>query len=318
MTIDVKHFEDCEQLFMSVGHCYLIEALLQFFKMDNINEPPRDNNPFPPDEYSEEQKKAHLLAVLDKFLGEYISLEIPSCSQDLDDDECDDDDGILNYGANLLSSFMVLLDCKHAVASGNGEHLALVQKQMLYHFSSVSGYNAYAIEMLISTIQNEVLLSTAEAHQCKWAALANWKGGANKNIEIDLLQENRNKDIKGLIQLMGANKTEKAIQRMSKAAGGVRKIVNVFEDQASIRPKSSAHSHRSSSEDERKIQADLRKLKPFSQVPGRSHASFPQISCNPLEGFNEAKFGEWLRRHQKNIAVHFPTVDDVNSEDENL
>ncbi len=36
---------------------------------------------------------------------------------------------------------------------------------------------------------------------------------------------------------MGANKTEKAIQRMSKAAGGVR-IINVFEHQASVRPKS--------------------------------------------------------------------------------
>ena len=73
MTIDVKHFEDCEQLFMSVGHCYLIEALLEFFKMDNINELPKENNPFPPDEYSEGQKKAHLLAVLDKFLEQYIS-----------------------------------------------------------------------------------------------------------------------------------------------------------------------------------------------------------------------------------------------------
>ena len=46
MTIDVKHFEDCEQLFMSVGHCYLIEALLEFFKMDNINELPKENNPY--------------------------------------------------------------------------------------------------------------------------------------------------------------------------------------------------------------------------------------------------------------------------------
>ena len=216
MTIDVKHFEDCEQLFMSVGHCYLIEALLEFFKMDNINELPKENDPFPPDECSEEEKKAHLLAVLDKFLEEYISLEIPARGKDFDGDCGDDDsgDGIFNYGVNLLSSFMLLLDCKHAVASGNGEHLALVQKQMLYHFSSVSGYNSYAIEMLISTIQNEVLLSTAEAHHCKWAALVNWKGGENKNIQIDLLQENRNKDIKGLIQLMRANKTEKAIQRM--------------------------------------------------------------------------------------------------------
>ena len=233
VTIDVKHFEDCEQLFMSVGHCYLIEALLQFFKMGNINELPKENNPFPPDEYSNEQKKEYVLTVLDKFLEEYVSLEIPTCDEDVDDD----DDGVLNYGVNLLSSFMVLLDCKNAVASGNGEHLALVQKQMLYHFSSVSGYNSYAIEMLISTIQNEVLLSAAEAHQCKWAALVNWKGGENKNIEIDLLQENQNKDIKGLIQLMGANKTEKAIQRMSKAAGGVSKIVDVFEDQALIKPK---------------------------------------------------------------------------------
>ena len=115
-----------------------------------------------------------------------------SCGKDFDGDcgdgDCSDDcgDGIFNYGVNLLSSFMLLLDCKHAVASGNGEHLALVQKQMLYHFSSVSGYNSYAIEMLISTIQNEVLLSPAETHKCKWAALVNWKGGDNKNIEIDL------------------------------------------------------------------------------------------------------------------------------------
>ena len=320
VTIDVNHFEDCEQLCMSVGHCYLIEALLQFFKMDNINELPKENKPFPPDEYSNEQKKEYVLTVLDKFLEEYVSLEIPTCDEEDVDDDCgDDDDGILNYGVNLLSSFMVLLDCKSAVASGNGEHLALVQKQMLYHFSSVSGYNSYAIEMLISTIQNEVLLSAAEAHQCKWAALVNWKGGENKNIEIDLLQENRNKDIKGLIQLMGANKTEKAIQRMSKAAGGVSKIVDVFEDQALIKPKSSVHSHRSSLEDEKKISSDLKKLKPFSHtfLP-RSHASFTGISSNPLEDFNEPKFGEWLQRHQKNIAVHFPTIDDTDIHDDEI
>ena len=72
VTIDVKHFEDCEQLFMSVGHCYLNEALLQFFKMDNINELPKENNPFPPDEYSNEQKKEYVLTVLGKFLEEYV------------------------------------------------------------------------------------------------------------------------------------------------------------------------------------------------------------------------------------------------------
>lgn len=143
----------------------------------------------------------------------------------------DNSDGVLNYSLNLLKSFMVLLDCKDAVASGNGEQLALIQKQILFYFSSVSGYNSYAIEMLISIIQNEVLLSPAEAHHCKGAALANWKGGRNKNIEIDLLQESRNSDLKELVRLMRANKTDKAIERMSKAAAGVCKVVDVFEDQ---------------------------------------------------------------------------------------
>ena len=187
---------------------------------------------------------------------------------------------------------MVLLDCKDAVASGNGEHLALVQKQMLLYFSSVSGYNSYAIEMLISTIQNAVLLSPAEAHQCKWAELANWKGGRNKNIEIDILQENRNKDIKGLIHLMGSNKTEKAIERASRAAGGVRKIVDVFEDQASIKTKSSTHSHKSSTEDENKILADLPKVKPFSQTPGNP--------TNHLWEFHLIHSRIWMRKSSAN------------------
>jgi hypothetical protein len=302
----------------SVGHCYLIEALLTFFEMDKVDSLSKENNPCPPDNLTDDDKKAYVLAVLDKFITQYI-FQTTAHSDDEDVSATDDmSDGVLNYSLNLIKSFMVLLDCKDAVASGNGEHLALVQKQMLLYFSSVSGYNSYAIEMLISTIQNSVLLSPAEAHQCKWAALANWKGGRNKNIEIDLLQENRNKDIKGLINLMGANKTEKAIERVSRAAGGVRKIVDIFEDQTLIKAKSSAHSHKSSTEDEHKILSDLRKVKPFSQIPGRFHKSFVGISSDPLENLDEKKFWEWLQRHQKNIAVHFPTqsLDDSGSDGE--
>ena len=77
------------------------------------------------------------------------------------------------------------------------------------------GFNQYAIEMLISTIQNEVFFSEAEANQCIWASTANWKGGASKNIEIDLLQEVRNKSIKKSIHTMGPNKTDKAIENAS-------------------------------------------------------------------------------------------------------
>ena len=299
---------------MSVGRCYLIEALLTFFKIENVDEVPLANNLFLSKDIGDEAKKEHLLTALQKFVNEYVLHTLDDDSTDSSDN--DSSDGVLNYSLNVLKSFMVLLDCKDAVASGNGEHLALIQKQMLFYFSSVSGYNSYAIEMLVSIVQNEVLLSRAEAHQCKWAALANWNGGRDKNIEIDLLQENRNSDLKELIRTMGANKTAKAIERMSKAAAGVRKVVDVFEDQTFMKPKSSAHSHRSATEDEKKVLCDLQKLKPFSLIPGRSHSSFVGISADPLNDLDEKKFEEWLQRHQKNISIHFPTLGDGESSDE--
>ena len=65
-----------------------------------------------------------------------------------------------------------------------------------------------------------VFLIDAEAHNCVWASTANWTGGPGRNVEIDLLQENRNKDLKKQIKAMAANKTNKAIDRSIRASGG--------------------------------------------------------------------------------------------------
>ena len=153
--------------------------------MEDVNKSPKENNPFLFNGGNDEEKKAQILALLDKFVTQYI---YPTSDEDrMESSDDDSTDGVFNYALNLLKSFIIFLDCKDAVASGNGERLALIQKQMLFYFSSISGFNLYAIEMLISTVQNEVLLSPREAHRCKWAAMTNWKGGKDKNIEIDFI-----------------------------------------------------------------------------------------------------------------------------------
>ena len=43
VTHDVKHYEDCEQYFLSVGKCFVIEALMEFFGMDSTNQLPKMN-----------------------------------------------------------------------------------------------------------------------------------------------------------------------------------------------------------------------------------------------------------------------------------
>ena len=45
VTVDVKHYEDCEQLFVSVGFCFVVEALLEFFQMADTKQKPTANGP---------------------------------------------------------------------------------------------------------------------------------------------------------------------------------------------------------------------------------------------------------------------------------
>ena len=303
VTVDVKHYEDCEQLFYSVGFCFVIEALLEFFQMEDTKQKPTVNGPHSVHGDTEELQ-SYINNILDKFLDEYVFVESG-------DEKAGSEDGIWCYGANIICTFLVLADMKDAVATGNGEHMSTMRKQMLLHFFSNPGFNEFSIEMLINILQCNVLLSEAEAFRCKWAATVNWKGGAGKNIEIDLFQENRNAEMKKLIKSMGANKTEKAITRASKASGGVSKVVEAFEGQVGMVKKSSAHSHRSSSDDEKLISKDLRALRPFRREDGRKFESFPDISCNPMHSFDKDKFREWIAKHKNNIIMHYPALDDL-------
>lgn len=187
VTVDVKHFEDCEQLFMSVGKCFVVEALLEFFQMSDTKQKPSQNAP---NSLDDEQKDVYIITTVEKFLDEFVF----SATSDTEDTHMRH--GVLSYSVNLMSSFLLLADFKDAVKSGNGEYLAVLRKQLLVHFFSTSGYNEFAIEMLINILQCQVLLTEAEANQCMWAATVNWNGGSGKNMEIYLFQENQNSKMK--------------------------------------------------------------------------------------------------------------------------
>ena len=284
VTVDVKHYEDCEQLFVSVGKCFVIEALLEFFQMDNTKHKPAANGPHSVNIFNEDYRKGYLSSTLDKFLDEYV-LETED-----KESSATPTDGVWSYGINILKSYLLLADIKDAVATGNGEYLTILRRQLLPHFFSTPGFNEYAIEMFINILQCQVLLSEAEAHHCKWAATVNWKGGAGSNIEIDLFQENQNCELNKMIKSMGANKTHKAITRASKASAGVTKVVEAFEDQVKMPRRSSTHKHKSSTDDESLILRDLRTLRPFKKEDGRNFESFAGISQDPLHSLDEAKF----------------------------
>lgn len=86
----------------------------------------------------------------------------------------------------------------------------------------------------------------------------NWKGGAGNNIEIDLLQKNRNKSIKKSIKSMGPSKTDNAIDKSSQASGGEDKIGENFDVQMQKVTHSTSHSHRLTAADESIVIVDVR------------------------------------------------------------
>ena len=305
VTADVKHYEDCEQLFFSVGKCFVIEALMEFFNMADTKHKPSANGPHSVYVLKEEYRKDYIINTLDKFLDEHVFNE---------ENIGTTTDGVWCYGVNILRSFMLLADFKDAVATGNSEYLSVIRKELLLHFFSTPGFNEFAIEMFVNILQCQVLLSEMEAYNCKWAATVNWKGGAGNNIDIDLFQENRNCEMKKLITAMGANKTEKAIGRASKASGGVAKISEAFEKQVKMHQKLTAHSHKSAADDEQLISKDLCSIRPFKKKDARMFDSFVDISYSLLQSFNEPKFKEWVERHKNNILKHYTVSDDMSDD----
>ena len=127
-----------------------------------------------------------------------------------------------------------------------------------------------------------------------------------KNVEIDLFQENRNRDIKEMTKSMGSNKTDKAIGRASKASSGIRQIIEAFDKQMM------SHHHHTAIKHQMKMRkkSDLRSVRPYKHVPERKHNSFQNINANELHDLDTQKFRDWLTKHKRNIVMHFPCEDD--------
>ena len=148
VTVDVKHFEDCEQLFLSIGRSFTIEALLNFFNMETMDARPTRNRP--PYHVLDvgNNKKGYYHSVLDKFIDEFLIIPAP----DIDEGSSDNDDFVRNYSMCLLRYFFAYADLKDAVKEGNCKRLGTLHKQLVPLFKSMPGFNTFAIEMFINIV----------------------------------------------------------------------------------------------------------------------------------------------------------------------
>ena len=286
-------YEGCEELFISIGKAYIVTAAMNFFKMNSLDENPKEHA-FPVNfiHSSKEVKEKYLDDVLDKFVDKFV-LQIGYSQGDY----------VQNYAYLFIFLTVLLLQMKDTAKEGDDDRNFINQKLLLTTFRSLGNYSKYSIEMFVSLAQQQCLLTPRLSEEFKWGFFVNWRGGPGHNMEEDLAQEISNCKGKEIVKSMGPNKTIKSISRVCKAVNGIKKISENFNENCSINNSSTQHSKPDEMNDEKEIISILTKLDPFNYVNGRHHASFPDIKSTPSRYINIVENDKWIEEHKELLYV---------------
>ena len=268
-----------------MGEAYIIAALMKFLGMKKTSDEPV-TYPF----NDGDDPQSWFDDVLKKFVWEFILQAQVDAKVD--------EDGVMSYGYFTIFVAMLHMQMKDAAAEGDGDRNLKIQKYLISVFKSLSAYSKYAIEMFLSVAEIECLLPEQLAARFKYGFFVNYKGGVGRNIEADLAQEIANKLTKAIVKRMGANKAIPSISKVCKAIGGIKEIVENFDETLNLHQTNSKHKTRSSLEDEKGMIQDLLGKDVFTCTPGRHHTSFQDIRRSPLRHMNIVHFHDWLEKQR--------------------
>ena len=100
---------------------------------------------------------------------------------------------------------------------------------------------------------------------------------------------------------MGANLTEKALQRAARSITTLDHVCKQFDNESLVPITTSPHSTRSDTPDVRKVVDAVLHNNLLTIVDGRSHRSYRTIRLNPLWNWNKQKTIEWIDKMKKDI-----------------
>ncbi|XP_060556001.1 uncharacterized protein LOC132716696 [Ruditapes philippinarum] len=189
---------------------------------------------------------------------------------------------VYNYSCNLCHWFLHLIHMEDVVREGDVIRLIPTLKYSLQFFFSHSRLSKYFVECLDFILKTEYLLSQMQRMRVLEGAFVNLRGGLGQNIECDLVKENSVRNQKDLIRALGANKTNKAIYRSTKAADTVADICSKVDESVSVKKQSTRHQIPKSVKDEVVIHQSLRALRPFFKETDRNCQGMLKVAASPL------------------------------------
>ena len=226
------------------------------------------------------------------------------------------DDKVYNYTRVLGHYCALIAEFRDAWAEGDGDRVFRCWRLMLPHFKS-SGRTKYSLEALRLQFQVCAVLSPQLAHQVLWDRFVNTRGGPGRNIPCDLYNEHVVRLVKGVITSMGANLTEKALQRAARSVSTLHSICKQFDSESSVPVTTSAHSTRTDKKDIQKVMKAVQENDLLTVTPGRSHRNFKTMRLNPLWNWDRKGTLQWIEKKKKDFMKYRGmTADELEQEEE--
>ena len=301
---DVDAFQD---FLLSVGRAYLVAAFTDFFGMDSTTDQPTRH--IPPKDMTRTNQEEYFQKTFGSFVDRYV------LHDNLEEIQSDPEDKVMNYGLSVIEFVVLVMQMIDTVHEGDGDRLVVIVKYLLLMFKAKSNYSKYAIETMRFITQVKCILTAQMAARVLNDRFVNPSGKPGHNMETDIAMEHTIKATKVLINGMGANKTQKAVQRATSSVGGVQCICQSYDKNSDVTPNSTAHSRKTAKVDELCMVQDLQTLQPFKAIPGRCHATFSNIRSSPTLSLDWPAFYQWLNKHKKRMATwNAEEMDDSDDE----
>lgn len=215
----------------------------------------------------------------------YPDFEAPvtnSVGQDVKSQEADDN--IYNYHKSRMQLGLLFMNIEDPIKEGDGNRLLDCYKLVLlleYRFK----HTKYAYEILLLLARSNGLLSEAESLSLIANRFVNFKGTPGGNIPLDLHMEHMNMMvIKRLAKAMGANVTEKSLQRAARSILALNKVRECIADDCFKKTRSGWHSQKNPEEAVKIIAHDLLMGEVFHKKEKRQgYHSFSKFKSNLLD-----------------------------------
>ncbi|CAC5402623.1 unnamed protein product [Mytilus coruscus] len=299
-----------EDFVLTVGHSYFLDYAMKKFDMKDLDDTP--THKLLPENIKQlhaPSKQKIFDAIMEEVIADiYIPYETQApkkmdlkllianqayqCSASLDNNTAvvpllineseKGQDDLFNYVHNFLQWYFIILQIQDAIHEGDMVRTNVIIKTMIPFFFSHSVLSKYFTECIDFILKTEFTLPPHVAAEVRAASFVNIHGGIGKNKAADMHKENEVKLVKDLIKGLGANKTEKSIIAMSKAAPVINDVTTNFDKMLKLNEFKTKHKKRSSEEDIGTLVKKLKDLDLWNFHENRALTLFSGISQSPF------------------------------------